>query len=328
MNKRWLWIGLMVLIIVPLVAVFILNIERIAFKPRVDARAVVLMDITTGHILLSKNGDVPLPPASMSKLMTELVILDEIKSGRRAWDDEVVISDNAGKVGGISIDLKPGETLALRELFQSMAVYSADDAAVALAEHVAGSEKAFVERMNSKAREIGLSNETRFTNASGAELSQSVSPEDETVMTAVDTAKLAAHLIKHHPDILTTSSKAQMKLSGRGLYLSNTNWMLPSIGGPYSYEGTDGLKAGYTPKAGYCFTGTAEKQGSRLIAVVMGTESKEARFEVTRKLFDYGFKKTLTWKERLDDWFLNAGMTAALLYKPGDPMDSHQLASL
>lgn len=332
MNKRWLWFGFVLLIIVPLVAVFILNIERVAFKPRVDARAVVLMDITTGHILLSKNGDMPLPPASMSKLMTELVILDEIKSGRRAWDDEVVISDNAGNVQGINIDLKPGETLTVRELFQSMAVYSADDAAVALAEHVAGSEKAFVDRMNTKAKEIGLSSETRFANASGAEsgsnLSQALSPDDETMMTAVDTAKLAAHLIKHHPDILTTSSKAQMKLSGRGLYLSNTNWMLPSIGGPYSYEGTDGLKAGYTPKAGYCFTGTAEKQGSRLIAVVMGTDSKEARFEATRKLFDYGFKKTLTWKERLDDWFLNAGTTAALLYTPGNSKDSHQLASL
>ncbi|MGR6109224.1 D-alanyl-D-alanine carboxypeptidase family protein, partial [Staphylococcus aureus] len=98
------------------------------------------------------------------------------------------------------------------------------------------------------------------------------------------------------------------------LYLSNTNWMLSSVGGPYSYEGTDGLKTGYTVNAGYCFTGTAEKQGSRLVAVVMGTESKEARFEETRKLFDYGFAKTLTWRERLDDWFQYSEVTAALTY--------------
>ena len=91
--------------------------------------------------------------------------------------------------------------------------------------------------------------------------------------------------------------------------------MLPSLGGPYSYEGTDGLKAGYTANAGYCFTGTAEKQGSRLIAVVMGTESKEARFEETRKLFDYGFSKTLTWRERLDDWFQYSGTAAALQHE-------------
>ena len=90
--------------------------------------------------------------------------------------------------------------------------------------------------------------------------------------------------------------------------------MSPSVGGPYSYEGTDGLKTGYTANAGYCFTGTAEKQGSRLVAVVMGTESKEARFEETRKLFDYGFAKTLTWRERLDDWFQYSGISAALTH--------------
>lgn len=317
MSKRWLWVGLSILMIVPLGALFLGNIERAGFKPRVDAKAVVLMDLATGQILLSKNGDVPLSPASMSKLMTELVILDDIQSGKKTWDDEVLVSERAGKVKGVSIDLSPGETVTVRELFQSMAVYLADDATVALAEHFAGSEEAFVHRMNAKAREIGLSADTRFANATGAENSpvrQSLSSDGDTTMTALDTAKLAAHLIKRHPDILTTSSKTQMKLSGRELYLSNTNWMLPSLGGPYSYEGTDGLKTGYAANEGYCFTGTAEKQGSRLIAVVMGAETKEARFEEARKLFDYGFAKTLTWRERLDDWFIQAGTTAAFLY--------------
>ncbi|MFB4325201.1 D-alanyl-D-alanine carboxypeptidase family protein [Priestia sp. BR_2] len=321
MKKRWLWLVMMLLIIVPIGAVVIVNIERAGFKPKVDARAVVLMDLNTGRILLSENGDVPLPPASMSKLMTELVILDDIKTGRRSWDDEVKISDTASDVRGVKIALKSGEILTVRELFQSITVYSANDASVALAEHFAGSEEAFVRKMNAKAKEIGLSSATRFVNASGVEQGtanangHAWSSDGETVMTAEDTAKLAAHLIRSHPDILSTSSKTQTKISGRNLYLSNTNWMLPSLGGPYSYEGTDGLKAGYTANAGYCFTGTAEKQGSRLIAVVMGTESKEARFEETRKLFDYGFSKTLTWRERLDDWFQYSGTAAALQHE-------------
>lgn len=318
MRKWWLWLIMLLLITVPLGAVIIGNGERAGFKPRVNARAVVLLDLNTGRILLSENGDVPLPPASMSKLMTELVILDDIKAGRRSWDDEVTISDTAAKVRGVKIALKSGDTLTVRELFQSIMVYSANDAAVALAEHFAGSEEAFVRKMNARAQEIGLSHNTYFANASGAESgtakNQAATSVRETVMTATDTAKLAAYLIKSHPDILKTSSKTQTKINGRDLYLSNTNWMLPSLGGPYSYEGTDGLKTGYTARAGYCFTGTAEKQGSRLIAVVMGTESKEARFEETRKLFDYGFAKTLTWKERLDDWFQISDTTAALLY--------------
>ncbi|MGG3280392.1 D-alanyl-D-alanine carboxypeptidase family protein [Paenibacillus solani] len=318
MRKRWLWLIMLLLITVPVGAVIIGNVERAGFKPRVDARAVVLMDLNTGRILLSENGDVPLPPASMSKLMTELVILDEIKTGKGSWDDEVKISDYATNVSGVKLALKSGDTLTVRELFQSITVYSANDAAVALAEHFAGSEEAFVRKMNAKAQEIGLSHGTHFVNASGVENRTSNNEEwtsdGETVMTAADTAKLAAHLIKSHPDILNTSSKTQTKINGRNIYISNTNWMLPSLGGPYSYEGTDGLKTGYTASAGYCFTGTAEKQGSRLIAVVMGTESREARFEETRKLFDYGFAKTLTLKERLDDWFQFSETAAALLY--------------
>lgn len=308
MKKRWLWFVMGVLILIPMGLVIAANTERIGIKPEVEAKAVVLMDLNTGRILFSENGDLPLPPASMSKLMTELIILDEIKSGTHSWDEKVKISEYASSVGGVRLSLNEGDMLTVRELFQSMTVYSANDAAVALAEHFAGSEDNFVEHMNNRARELHLSSQTYFVNASGLEIGDNGSDESpdikgETRMTATDTAKLAAHLINNHPDILNTSSKTQMKLKGRDLYLSNTNWMLPSLAGPYSYEGTDGLKAGYTKNAGYCFTGTAEKGGSRLIAVVLGTKSKEARFEETRKLFDYGFSKTLTLKERLNDWF-------------------------
>lgn len=291
MKKRWLWFVISAVIVIPVVLIFTTNTERIGIRPEVEAKAVVLMDMNTGQILFSENGDEPLPPASMSKMMTELIILDEMKSGHHDWDEVVTISENASTVGGVRLSLNTGDQLTLGELFQSMAVYSANDAAVALAEHFAGSESEFVKRMNLKAKELQLSSKTYFFSASGFEHSGKNSADNprETRMTAIDTAKLASHLIKSYPEILNTSSKTQMKLSGRDLYLSTTNWMLPSLGGPYSYEGTDGLKTGYTEKAGYCFTGTAEKAGSRLIAVVLGTESKEAQFEEARKLFDYGF---------------------------------------
>lgn len=308
MKKRWLWFVIGMLIMIPIVLVISANTERIGIKPEVEAKAVVLMDLNTGRILFSQNGDEPLPPASMPKMMTELIILDKMKAGTHDWDEMVTISEHASTVGGVRLSLNEGDELTVRELFQSMAVYSANDAAVALAEHFAGSEAEFVKQMNLKAKELQLSNQTYFVNASGFENSdkgsdQKLDGRGETRMTATDTAKLAAHLIKSHPEFLNTSSKTQMKLKGRDLYLSTTNWMLPSLAGPYSYEGTDGLKTGYTKNAGYCFTGTAEKGGSRLIAVVLGTKSKEARFEETRKLFDYGFSKTLTLKERLNNWF-------------------------
>lgn len=308
MKKWWLWFLIGVLIMIPVILVTTMNTERIGIKPEVEARAVVLMDLNSGRILYSENGDVPLPPASMSKLMTELIILEEIKSGTHSWDESVKISKYASNIGGVRLSLNEGDILTVKELFQSMAVYSANDAAVALAEHFAGTEENFVKRMNQKARDLQLSNDSYFVNASGLEIASNerevpFNLEEETRMTALDTAKLAAHLINNHPEILNTSSKTQMKLKGRDLYLSNTNWMLPSLSGPYSYEGTDGLKTGYTENAGYCFTGTAEKGGSRLIAVVMGTKSREARFEETRKLFDYGFSRTLTIKERLNEWF-------------------------
>lgn len=314
-KKRWLLIICICLIIIPVGTVLFANTERLGFKPAVNAHAVLLMELDTGRILVNDNGDIPLPPANMSNLMTELIILDDFKSGSISWDDEVTISQTAATVAGIQLSLREGEVLTVRELFQSLAVYSANDAAVALAEHASGSENAFVKRMNDKANEIGLSNKTRFSAASavGTRSSEEDSMQvEETLMTAKDTAKLAAHLIVSHPDVLATSSQTQLKITGRDLYLSNTNWMLPSLRGPYSYEGTDGLKTGYNDKLGYCFTGTAERHGTRLIAVVMGTPTKEARFVETRKLFEYGFSKTLAWKDRFEDWMMHPVTAASM----------------
>lgn len=318
MKKRWLII-LCIGLVIFVGTVLFSNTERLGFKPAINAQAVVLMEIDTGRILVNHNGEMPLPPASMSNLMTELIILEDLKAERISWDDEVAISEEASTIGGVQLSLKEGDVLTVRELFQSVAVYSANDAAMALAEHASGSEKAFVQRMNAKAKEIGLSSHTRFSSSSaidGRGSGKAGSGQDEgTRMTARDTALLAAHLIDHHPDVLTASSQTQLKIVGRDLYLSNTNWMLPSLRGPYSYEGTDGLKTGYNEQLGYCFTGTAERHGTRLIAVVMGTPTKEARFEETRKLFEYGFSKTLSWKERLGDWMTHPVAAEAVTHE-------------
>ena len=175
-----------------------------------------------------------------------------------------------------------------------MVVYSANDAAVALAEHISGSELQFAQKMNEKAAEIGLSGESRFTNSTG--LSEAMlgphRPQEvrgQTLMTAMDACKLAGYLLDHHPEILKVSSQMQVSMHQKGIYMSNTNWMLSSIGGSYAYDGNDGLKTGYDENSGYHFVATAEREGKRLISVVFGTDTREARFTETRKLLNYGF---------------------------------------
>ncbi|MDP4096438.1 D-alanyl-D-alanine carboxypeptidase [Paenibacillus sp. P96] len=314
MKKRWLrWV-----LIPALIAIIYLAAEPITLigKPDVRAEAAVLMDLRTGKLLMDVNGNEALPSASMAKLMTELLVLEDVASGKLNWSDEVTISRYASTVGGVNLSLRHGELMTVSELFQSMVIYSANDAAVALAEHLSGSEAVFVQRMNEKAAKIGLSSATHFANASGAGeqelgLNHPANIHGDTRMTAGDTAKLASYLISTHPEILSTSSLTQMELKGKGLYLSNTNWMLSSLDGPYSYSGADGLKTGYTAEAGYCFTGTAEKNGTRLIAVVMGASSREERFKETRKLFDYGFDFEPSLKDRLLSWtYLAPGLSA------------------
>ncbi|MET3207579.1 UNVERIFIED_CONTAM: D-alanyl-D-alanine carboxypeptidase (penicillin-binding protein 5/6) [Paenibacillus sp. PvR008] len=305
MKKYWLRWAIVVPVLIILIFIT-LGPRLLVGKPDVHAGAAVLMDMQTGELLMDVNGDTPMPSANMSKLMTELLVLEDIRAGRLGWNDEVKISRYASTVGGVNLSLRYGERLTVSELFQSMVVYSANDAAVALAERSAGSEPAFVKRMNDKAAKIGLTSYSQFSNASGAGQSElgPNHPENirgETQMTASDTAKLASYLITSHPEILRTSSRTQMELKDKGIYISNTNWMLPALAGPYSYAGTDGLKAGYTSDAGYCFTGTAEQHGRRLVAVVLGAPSKEERFEQTRKLFDYGFALSTSFPVRVQN---------------------------
>lgn len=263
-------------------------------KPELALKAAVLVDADTGKVLYELNADEALPPASMSKMMTELIVLDRIEDGSVKWNDVVAISDYAAAVPGSRMGLEKDDRFTVRELFEAMTVHSANDAAVALAEHVAGTEEAFVRLMNERASRIGMSEAARFGNATGLSRSDirhlaGAAAERDTLMTAKDTARLAGYLIGKYPEVLSVTSRSSVNLAERGRSLPATNLMLKD--GPFAYPGSDGLKTGYTPEAGYCFTGTAKRGDQRLISVVMGAPAPETRFVETRKLYELGFRK-------------------------------------
>ncbi len=267
-------------------------------KPDIEAKSAVLMDGQTGEILFEMNGGLALPPASMSKLMTEYIVLDRINAAALDWSDKVIVSNYAASVIGAQMDLQKGETVSIEDLFAGLTIQSANDAAVALAEHLAGSEELFAQEMNETAQEIKLSNTAHFINASGLTRLDlgTWAPktiQGETGMSAKDAAKLAFRLISDFPELLNFTKRASYAVNiQKGKLLTNTNWMIEGnkMKDKYVYDGLDGLKTGYTQEAGYCFTATAIRNNHRLITVVMGTATDAARFEETRKLLDYGFK--------------------------------------
>lgn len=261
-------------------------------SPVLNARSAVVLDGETGEIIYMKNAQQALPPASMSKMMTELVVLDSIYAGHIAWQDSVTTSRYAADVIGTQIGFGEGEVFSVQELFEAMVIHSANDAAIALAEHVAGSELQFVQLMNRKGRQLGLSVQTVFGNATGLGRQDLVdhreaAAEQETLMTAYDVAILAKLLIEAYPEVLEIASKREATIS-RKQPLAATNLMLP--GQKHFFAGLDGLKTGYTSAAGYCFTSTAVQDGKRLFTVVMGAGSSDSRFAETKKLLRFGFE--------------------------------------
>ncbi|BBI33101.1 D-alanyl-D-alanine carboxypeptidase family protein [Cohnella abietis] len=274
---------------------WVLNIkEKLGFTPKyelhLEAVSAAMMDADTGKWLYLSNAQEPLPPASMSKMMTEILVLDDIRSGKLTWESPVVVSSYAASIGGAGMDLAEGQTITVSELFNGMAIHSANDAAVALAEFSEGSETEFVKKMNLKAAEIGLSEDTFFANSTGLssrdlEDYATAAANGDTVMTAKDVALLARYLIEIHPEVLKVTKRAKAG-DDSSKNLQTTNEMLP--GQRFGTKGNDGLKTGYTKQAGYCFTGTTVVDGRRYITVVMGASTPEARFEETKKLLAYG----------------------------------------
>lgn len=271
----------------------------------INADAAILVDAETGKILYQKNADKVLGIASMTKMMTEYLLLEAVEKGKVKWDQEYAVSEYVWKVSQdralSNVPLRRDGKYNIRELYEAMAIYSANGATIAIAETIAGSETNFVKMMNEKAAELGLK-DYKFVNSSGLnnrDLKGSPpagGPEEENVMSARDTAILAKELINRFPEVLETAStprKTFREGTDDEIKMENWNWMLPEL--VYGYEGADGLKTGTTDFAGYCFTGTALRDGNRYISVVMnakganGQATYKSRFDETKKMFDFGF---------------------------------------
>lgn len=242
-----------------------------------SSESAILMDAESGKILYEKNIDEKLPMASMTKIMSMLLIMEQIDNGSLSYDDKVLISENASGMGGSQVFLQAGEEYTVNDLLKCIAVSSANDAVVAMAEKISGSVDAFVSLMNEKAQELGLKN-THFANPHGLD-------NENHYSTAYDMAVMARELLKHE-DILKYTSIYEdylTKPDGSSIWLVNTNRLVRF------YDGVDGLKTGYTTEAGYCLTATAKRQDLRLISVVMKSPSAEERSSDTSTLLSYGF---------------------------------------
>lgn len=268
---------------------------------KLEAKSAFLMEVSTGQILYQYNENEPLPPASMAKMMTEYLVLEAIKDKKLGWDDMVNTSQYAADVIGSGDMLAKDEQLTVKQMFSAMSIYSANDASVALAERVGGgSEENFAKMMNEQARQFGLSEQAHFISSTGlsrVDLGKYAPKEvqGETLLTAKDAALIAYHLIREHKEVLDFTKTPSQKLRERDKApMINWNWMLEGNSSnvnfkKYAYPGLDGLKTGHTNEAGYCFTATAERNGMRLISVVMGTATEPKRFEESKKVLDYGF---------------------------------------
>ncbi|NIK79804.1 D-alanyl-D-alanine carboxypeptidase (penicillin-binding protein 5/6) [Paenibacillus castaneae] len=261
-----------------------------------QVKAAILIDAASGQVLYEVNSDTPLPAASMTKLMTEYIVLEEISNGRLSWDEVVTTSAEAASTppDGSSVFLAQGDQHTVKELYKAMAVGSANDATIALASKISGSEQNFVTKMNEVAAQLGLKTAI-FTSATGL--------SETTVISAGEMAKLARVILTEHPEFLDYSKLQDYKFRERDKDpIVNINWMLGTNTNKtglkhLAYEGVDGMKTGFIDAAGYNFTGTVMRNDQRFISVVMDTATKSARFNETAKLYDYGFstfeKKTV-----------------------------------
>ena len=261
-----------------LLAAFALCVSAAAVGPAVSCPSALLMEKQTGTVLFAQDEHTPREPASVTKIMTLLLVMEAIDSGALSYDDVVTGSAHAAGMGGSQIWLKENEQMTVRDLLKAVCIVSGNDAAVALAEHLAGSEDAFVERMNARAQELGM-NDTHFVNCTGL-------PAAGHLTSACDIALMSRELILHHPDIRQFTTVWMDSLRGGESMLVNTNKLIRF------YDGATGLKTGSTGSAGYCLSATAEKNGMELIAVVLKGKTSDERFSDAKSLLNYGFS---TW---------------------------------
>ena len=266
------WIGAL---LAALCMVTLLPVQAAAVELPLTSRAALLMEKTTGQILFAQNEHEKLEPASVTKIMTLLLTMDAIDSGALAYDDVVTVSANAAGMGGSQVFLAEGEQITVEELLKCVCVSSGNDAAVALAEKVAGVTELFVEQMNNRARGLGM-DDTLFVNPSGL-------TAEGHVTSAHDIALMSRELLTKHPDIRSFTTIWTDSIRGGTFDLANTNKLIRR------YDGATGLKTGYTASAGYCISATAEREGMELIAVVMKGETADKRNADAKALLNYGF---------------------------------------
>lgn len=241
----------------------------------VEAKAALLMEKETGQVLFAKEEHQRLEPASVTKIMTLLLTMEAISRGELRYEDTVTVSKNAASMGGSQVYLSEGEQITVEELLKAVCVSSGNDAAVALAEQVSGVTELFVQQMNNRAKELGMV-DTCFLNPTGL-------PAEGHVTSAYDIALMSRELILRHPDLRRFTTIWMDTIRGGEFGLSNTNKLIRF------YEGATGLKTGSTDAAGYCISATAERSGMELIAVVLGGETSQQRFEDAKTLLNYGF---------------------------------------
>ena len=250
-----------------------------AAELEVEAKSALLMDVATGTVLFEQNSHEALAPASVTKVMTMLLIMEAIDSGKIGWGDSVTASEAAAAKGGSQVFLKVGESMTVEDMVKSIAVSSANDCACAMAEHLTGSEAAFVENMNARAKELGME-DTNFVNCTGLDDAEDAGAHRTS---AHDIALMSRELLKNHPDITKFTTIWMDTIRNGEFGLSNTNKMVRF------YNGCTGLKTGFTRGAGYCLSASAEREGLQLIAVVMGCETSQKRFAACKSMLDYGF---------------------------------------
>lgn len=262
-------------VVLTLIMAFSALYPKPGFAFSIDARAAVLMDPFSGKVLFEQDKDRRWPPASVTKVMTMLLIMEAIDAGRVKWSDPIRTSAVAAGMGGSQVYLKEGEEFSLAEMFKAIAVVSANDASTAVAEHLYGSTQDFIEAMNQKAKALGLKN-TNFVNETGL-------PDPNHYSSAYDLAVISRELIKY-PEVLKYTSIWMDTFRNGEFQLRNTNELLRV------YRGADGLKTGHTEEAKFCLAATAKKGNMRLLSVILGAASDAKRVSETKRLLDYGFR--------------------------------------
>ena len=281
-------------------SLFIPLVKAEDLKLAENAKSAILIEASTGEVLFEKNADEKLVPASMTKMMSMLLILEAIENGVLKWDQVITVSENASSMGGSQILLETGEKMTVKDLFKGVAIASGNDAVVALAEASYGSERVFVSHMNKRAKELGLKN-TNFKNPHGLDTADHYS-------SARDMSLIAKALSKHEKVFEFTSVYEDYlrQNTDRKFWLVNTNKLVRF------YDGVDGLKTGFTDGAGYCITATAKKDGMRIIAVVMGEATSKIRNKEISEMLDYSFAQykiedLLKSKNSLGKYRVNSG---------------------